>query len=252
MSDDIQITTLVERPEYVTRVYEMDDPWPEFMGKDPVANALFHRVGQEFPEYCVIATLPDGTPVARGRSAPFAFGVAGREELPDQGWDRVQVWAFNDRLAGRDVSMASALEIAISPAYLGKGLSYRMLAALRDAVRAVGHDTLVAPVRPNGKDRDHLRMPMPEYIRLTRDDGLPVDPWLRVHVKAGGRIVGVAPTSMTITGSLAEWRSWTGLPFDGPGDVEVPGALAPVRCEPAHDYAVYVEPNVWVWHDLRH
>jgi hypothetical protein len=30
---------------------------------------------------------------------------------------------------------------------------------------------------------------------------------------------------MVITGTLEEWRTWTGLPFDRPGQVEVPGAL---------------------------
>jgi hypothetical protein len=28
-----------------------------------------------------------------------------------------------------------------------------------------------------------------------------------------------------IAGSLAQWRAWTGLPFDTDGEVEVPGAL---------------------------
>jgi hypothetical protein len=55
----------------------------------------------------------------------------------------------------------------------------------------------------------------------------------------------------TVAGSLAEWREWTGLPFDSAGDVAVPGALLPVRCEPEHDVAVYVEPNVWMHHRLR-
>jgi GNAT superfamily N-acetyltransferase len=213
-------------------------------GTRPVANALLHRTGAEFPAYCLIATTPDGTPVARGRAVPFAD----RGHLPDQGWDRVQVWAFNDRLAGRTPDIASALEIAIAPAHLGTGLSHRMLAALRDAVRAAGHTTLLAPVRPNGKTDP--TEPMTEYVRRTRPDGLPTDPWLRVHVRAGGRIVRVAPTSMVIPGSLAEWREWTGLPFDEPGDVHVDGALTPVHCDPAHDHAVYVEPNVWVRHDL--
>ncbi|HEY6738338.1 MAG TPA: hypothetical protein VI076_05765 [Actinopolymorphaceae bacterium] len=92
---------------------------------------------------------------------------------------------------------------------------------------------------------------MSQYIEQRRDDGLPEDPWLRVHVRAGGRIVKVAPTSMVIVGSLEEWRSWTGLPFDRDGDVAVPEALVPVQCNLTHGYAVYVEPNVWVRHDLR-
>jgi hypothetical protein len=30
----------------------------------------------------------------------------------------------------------------------------------------------------------------------------------------------------------------------------VPGALVPVQCSVEHDYAVYVEPGVWVHHKL--
>jgi hypothetical protein len=56
---------------------------------------------------------------------------------------------------------------------------------------------------------------------------------------------------MTVTGTLAQWREWTGLAFDAPGEVLVPGALLPLHCEPGHDFAVYVEPNVWVHHRLE-
>jgi hypothetical protein len=46
-------------------------------------------------------------------------------------------------------------------------------------------------------------MPMTEYGFLTRDDGLPVDPWLRVHVRAGGKIEPVATASMVVAGVVA-------------------------------------------------
>jgi len=85
----------------------------------------------------------------------------------------------------------------------------------------------------------------------TRGDGLPADPWLRVHVRMGGRIVKVAPCSMVIPGTLREWREWTGEPFDESGDVLVPFACNPVHVSLEQDHAVYVEPNVWVHHDLR-
>jgi hypothetical protein len=55
---------------------------------------------------------------------------------------------------------------------------------------------------------------------------------------------------MVMAGSLAQWREWTGLPFDRTGDVIVPEALVPVHCDAEHDHAVYVEPNVWVEHTL--
>jgi hypothetical protein len=91
---------------------------------------------------------------------------------------------------------------------------------------------------------------MVDYVARTRDDGLPADPWLRSHVRLGGEIVKVCPASMTIPGSLAQWRSWTGLPLDSSGAIEVPGALVPVHVSIEHDHAVYVEPNVWVRHRL--
>jgi hypothetical protein len=120
---------------------------------------------------------------------------------------------------------------------------------MRRNVARLGFTDLVAPVRPNGKP-EFPTEPMDVYSRQTRLDGLPQDPWLRVHVRAGGRIRNVAHTSMAVTGTLARWREWTGLPFDTPGPVVVPGALVPVLCEPDHDYAVYVEPNVWMHHRL--
>ncbi|MEU1825072.1 N-acetyltransferase [Streptomyces abikoensis] len=247
--DSITITTLAERPALIPRIYEIDDTWPYFTAHEPVVGALLGRVPEDFPDYCVVATdATDGDRVvARGLSVPFNASLDGREETPDQGWDRVLVWASDDRLRGVAPTTASALEITVDREHLGRGLSSRMLTAMREAVGRQGHDVLLAPVRPTAK---HLepRVPMADYVLRRRDDGLPADPWLRVHVRAGGVIEKVAPASMTVSGSLAEWRRWTGLPFDRDGDVEVPGALTPVRCDVAHDRAVYVEPNVWVRH----
>jgi hypothetical protein len=73
---------------------------------------------------------------------------------------------------------------------------------------------------------------------------------MRVHARLGARTVRVCPASMTVAGSLAEWRAWTGLPFDASGEVVVPGALTPVHTSVEHDHAVYVEPNVWMHHRL--
>ncbi|MEV6205857.1 N-acetyltransferase [Kitasatospora sp. NPDC051914] len=248
-TDTLTITTLAERPHLASRVYEIDETWPAFVPHDLVASALLDRVVAEFPRYCAVAT-DGGRVVARALAVPFDAHAEGREETPDQGWDRVLSWAFRDLRRAAAPTAASALEITVDTAHLGRGLSYRMLHALRSAAESQGHAALLAPVRPTAK---HLRpqLPMEEYVTRTRADGLPEDPWLRVHLKAGGSIVKVAPASMTVSGSLAQWRQWTGLPFDRDGATEVPGALVPVHVDLAHDRAVYVEPNVWVRHPLR-
>jgi hypothetical protein len=183
-------------------------------------------------------------------AVPFALHTDRRKgQLPAAGWDRVLVWAFRDLANGAEPDTVSALEITVHADHLAAGLSRTMMTAMCKAAAAAGFTELVAPVRPTQKHK-HPRISMSEYVAKTREDGLPVDPWLRTHVRAGGVVDSVAPTSMVITGSLDEWRSWTGLPFDQSGDVQVPGALLPVLSVPEHDYAVYVEPNVWVRHRL--
>ena len=76
------------------------------------------------------------------------------------------------------------------------------------------------------------------------------DAWLRTHVRVGGRIVKIAPYAMTIVGTVGQWSQWTGMTFANSGDVEVAGALSPVRICLEQDYGVYVEPGVWVHHGL--
>ncbi|MFB7527999.1 N-acetyltransferase [Streptomyces sp. NPDC056178] len=247
---DLTITTLAARPELAGAAGRMPDSWPGFVLEDLVGWANYPRIAVDFPEYVLVATDEDGAVVARAYSVPFALRAPGREGLPEGGWDQVLLWAFSDLRHGRTPDTVSAIEIAVADGRQGEGISARMVTAMRENAGRLGFADLVAPVRPSAKHLD-ASAPMEEYARRTRaEDGLPYDPWLRVHVRAGGVIEAVAPVSMTVSGSLARWRSWTGLPFDEDGPVEVPGALVPVQCSVAHGYAVYVEPNVWVRHSV--
>ncbi len=224
---------------------DFDRSWPVFMQNDPNAG-LYYREVDAVADYVLLATEND-EPVAKAYSAPFAFGIAGREALPDGGWDEVIRWQHEDRLVGRVGNAVSALEIVVLKERQGTGIASAMVSAVRDNAFRLGHDVLYAPVRPSQKSNEP-ETPMSEYAFRVREDGLPYDSWLRVHVRAGGRIVKTCPLSMTIPGTLAQWREWTGLPFDADGPVIVEGALAPVFVSTANDVAVYVEPNVWVEH----
>ena len=239
---ELDVVTLAERPDLLDVFWDMETSWPEFMKHDPIGNGYYDCL-EEFADYVLVGLDGGGEMVAKAHSIPFDLGSG---HLPDAGWDAAVRSGLLTRLVGDVPNAVSAVEIAIRPDLLGTGLSGRVLMALRDNTARLGFDELLAPVRPNGKtDVDE---PMSQYALRTRDDGLPVDPWLRVHVRAGGRIESVAPRSMVIPGTLEEWRKWTGLPFDTSGPVAVPEALAPVWCDAEHGTAVYVEPNVWVRH----
>ena len=240
----LSIFVLADRPDLVEAMSTMPSSWPEFMRHDPIAALFYSNAVTRFADYVLVAQDDSGEVVACAYSVPF---VLEGDALPDNGWDFVIRNGLLASLHGQQPDAISAVEIAVHPDHQGAGASREMLIALRDNAARRGFAELVAPVRPNGKVDVHE--PMSTYAFRVRDDGLPVDPWLRVHVRAGGRIEKVALRSMVIPGTLEEWREWTGLPFDETGPVLVPHALAPVHCDVEHGVATYVEPNVWVVHD---
>lgn len=237
------ISVLGDRPDLVDAFWDMESSWPEFMRHDPIGGLYYSNLEARFADFALVARDEAGVVVAAAYSIPF---VIDGPELPDNGWDAVIRSGVLASVQGDKATAISAVEIAVRPDRQGTGLSGQMLAAMRDNAARHGFDELVAPVRPSHKADVHE--PMTVYALRTRDDGLPVDPWLRVHVRAGGRIDKVAPRSMVIPGTLEEWREWTGLPFDRTGPIVVPRALAPVHCDAEHGVATYVEPNVWVRH----
>ncbi|MER6565563.1 N-acetyltransferase [Streptomyces sp. NPDC001093] len=245
----VRVSSIAERPDRLPVLFEMADTWPEFVTNDPVGNAHYGRIPAELPQYALFAEDEHGDIVAHAFSVPFALDTDGRRALPARGWDQILLWAFADLRRGTRPDTVSAISVTIAPHAQGHGLSAVMLSAMRENARALGFREVVAPVRPSAKHREP-HTPITEYVHRVRPDDLPEDPWLRVHARAGATIDSIAPASMTVGASLEEWRRWTGLPFDTAADVEVPGALVPVRCEPQRGYAVYVEPNVWMRHPL--
>lgn len=243
----MEIVTLAERPDLADGMWALGSLWPEFMKQDLVADVYYAEVETRWPGFALLA-LDDGIVVARAFCVPFAMGGdTGRVDLPDHGWDAVIRWAHLDVLAGRLPTTLAGLEVAIAPTHRGTGLAAQMVEAMRSVAVREGLDRVVVPVRPSRRHQ-YLDESMDAYVARRRDDGLLEDPWLRLHERVGGRIIGVCPLSMIIGGTPAQWREWTGLPFDADGTVVVPGALAPVVVDLAADTALYVEPNVWVEH----
>jgi GNAT superfamily N-acetyltransferase len=197
-----------------------------------------------------VAVLDDGgKSVARGLMIPFDSGVEGRDPFPDAGWEQAVIWSIDDLLEHRRPDTLCALEIVVHPDAARQGISRTTLEGMRSLARERGFRRLIAPLRPPLKANEPWAS-MDEYAARLRGDGLPEDPWLRTHVRAGGRIQSIASRSTTITADLGRWRTWTGLPLTDDGLVAVPGALAPLMVSVSLDLGCYVEPNVWVDHPL--
>ena len=140
-----------------------------------------------------------------------------------------------------------AVAAMVDPDYRGRGMSRAAVRAMVDLARANRLGGLIAPVRPTRKSAYPLA-PMERYVRWENADGLPLDPWIRVHARMGAELLAVAPRTMVIEGTVAEWERWTDMPFPDSGAYVVPGALQPVVIDREQDVGRYEDPNVWMRH----
>jgi len=223
--------------------------WPKFMLQDPIAGEHWHELFDRFSGY-QFALLDTDTDrmAAMANSLPFYWDKP-IEDLPEGGWDWVFLKAIDDHKKGTKPNIQSAIQINIHPEYQGQGLSPIMVNAMREIGNSMSFRDLVAPVRPSQKSSYPLTS-IDDYIKWTNDKGLPFDAWLRVHVRAGAKIIKPCHEAMTIRGTRAEWEKWTGLVFPQSGKYVVPGALLPITMDIEKDEGIYIEPNVWMQHSL--
>jgi hypothetical protein len=245
-----QIIQPDDLPDYRDRAGDIGEAsWPEFMMHDLVANENWHELFDRFSEY-QFAMLDTETErmAAMGNSLPFHWDHP-LEELPEGGWDWVFLKAVEDQQNGVEPNIQSAIQIAIHPDYRSRRLSTGMVKAMRAIGQSRAFKYLVAPVRPNQKSKYPL-ISIDDYIKWTDGEGLPFDAWLRVHARLGARIIKPCHEAMKIHGTRAEWEEWTGMKFPQSGTYFIPGALNPMEMDIEKDEGIYIEPNVWVVHEL--
>lgn len=239
----LRLVTHAEQPEIVERE-EIWRTWPAFMHHEPVARDRWGALYERFPAFQLFAVDDEtGVILAKANAIPAPLDV---DRLPDGGWAEALRAGVDDPAPP---TVVSALQIALDPEHRGRGLSAVILDEMRRIALEHGFRDLVAPVRPNWKSRYPLT-PMERYVRWTTTEGLPFDPWLRVHARAGAETVGVCARSMTIPGTVAEWEEWAQMRFPESGEYIVPGALSPVTVDLEADRGIYVEANVWMRHRL--
>jgi len=238
--------TAAERPDLWERGIDSADVWPEYNLHGDVLNQWWGLLDQELADLqFVLHDEETDTVVAEGHTA--AFGWDGDDaSLPD-GIDRAIEVAFRDHRAGTPVDTLCALAAESPRDGRRRGLAVEILGAMRTLAERHGLRHLVAPVRPSWKERYPIT-PIEQYVAWRRADGQLLDPWMRVHERLGARVSTPLPRSLLITGTVAEWESWTGLPLPADGDFVFPEGLAPLHVDRGTDRCTYWEPNVWMVH----
>jgi hypothetical protein len=219
--------------------------FPAFITADQEVKNYIHRVRTYFPQLDIMLIDDDREPVATGWGVPITWN-SHVSDLPT---------SFADILR-RAVTLHEADQPAdtfvicggvVHPDSKGTGASAALVAGLCDTAGAHGLSQVIAPLRPTRKHLYPLTQ-IEDYATWVRDDGLPLDPWLRLHLRHGAHVIALAPEAQTMTGTVTQWQDWTGLTFPDSGQYVIPQGLSLLQIDRETDAGTYVEPNIWVRH----
>jgi GNAT superfamily N-acetyltransferase len=245
-----KIFSLRERPDREDEFERLSDAsWPRFLRqRDELGYGQYWpRLFTTWADWQLLVVDEMGPTIAATHAVPLVWnGTA--DDLPSSIADILRR-AKADQEATRTPTALCALAAMVDARFRGKGMSAVAVRAMIEAARARGLRALIAPVRPAEKVAYPLT-PMERYVRWANDDGLPLDPWIRVHARLGAEILGVMPRSLVIVGAVADWERWTDMRFPDSGPYVVPGALQPVVIDRASDEGRYEDPNVWMRHTI--
>ncbi|KFZ18628.1 hypothetical protein V501_01108 [Pseudogymnoascus sp. VKM F-4519 (FW-2642)] len=183
----------------------------------------------------------------------------------------------------------SALSVTIRPDRRQLGLAETLIDAMKVTARQHQLRILVVPLRPTRKSQFPY-VDMNDYVSWTMHTNklpistvgtccrspsslgqpVPFDPWLRKHLRLGGRIAKIATSSMVVRGSVSEWQKWAGIDISKGGETgkddrikadprskrlyiewRLEGGLVPLRYYVKDRIGIYIEPNVWVYYNLE-
>lgn len=243
----MKMTTLKERPEFYDALKKLNgSAWPEFLLNWDCPN--WSELFTTFAGYQPLVLDEEENLIAFGDTVPLVWN----DEFmffPDDLEIGVNL-AVQHNEAGMKPNLLLALAVVVSEERRGEGLSSAVLGSMKDLARKNEIADLLVPVRPTLKTKYPLAK-IEDYALWKREDGLPFDPWLRVHERLGAEFLKTAEVSLTVSGSVSDWESWTKMKFPQSGRYTVDGALNPISIDCEKNTGIYDDPCIWVRYSVR-
>ncbi len=239
-----KIVNFKERPD----LYDLQDDicgkaFPVFLYYSEIADRYWDKMVTYYKEYQLLL-LDEDKIIAVINCIPMNLDIPD-EALPEEAFN----WGFEkgikDFEAGKKINAVMGVQIVIPEECRGKGISSIAVQELKNMCAKMGIKRLVIPIRPTLKSKYPLN-DIDNYIKWKNKDGLPFDPWLRVHVRKKAKIIKVCRKAVEIKAAVKEWEAWTKMKFPESGAYVVEGALCPVVIDRENNLGTYIEPNVWI------
>jgi len=217
--------------------------FPEILFQSEIVKNCWPTIEKYFPEFQLFIIDDNDNLIGFLNTLPIYWDQP-LSELPDEGWD----WLVNKGIHGYETNIKpnclGGLQIIVCKEHLGKGYSKILIAEGKKVIMKFGFENFIIPIRPTFKSK-FPEMEMNAYINLKQDQKT-YDPWIRVHLTSGAKIIKICPRAMHIFGNIEMWEQLKGQKILNSGNYLIEGALNPVSIDVENDFGEYFEDNIWI------
>lgn len=236
-----------QRPDLAEEVERFSDLWPKLVFRPEAGRQFLSVLTEHFPQFVLYICDPDDLMVAVAVGVPLAWDE-NPASLP-KGWTSILEKALDDQSQQQPSRILCALTGSMMKELEERQLFKYTLRAIKAVAARHQLSAVLAPVRPERKS-DYPLIPIEQYVEWKNEDGSLFDPALRLHANEQASVLAIELQGAKVFGTVEEWESRFRLPFPDSGQYIVPGALTPITINRTNNTGLYVEPVVWMLHDL--
>lgn len=128
------------------------------------------------------------------------------EHLPE-GWQGVVLQSYEDRVRGSVPNTIVGLFIRVEPEFREGGVAKKIAEEMGAIRKKNALPYFIIPLRPPLRyEKEYASLPFATFAAATREDGLPLDHWVRMHVRLGATIIRISEKSHRHVLSLKDFN----------------------------------------------
>lgn len=204
-------------------------------------------------DWIIFINPTTGQLVGHGITTRFAWDQE-LDSLPGGWQDVVRASYIHSHVEQSQPNTLVGLFIFVEDQFRQQGWANNVIEEMRTLAKRNAIQALIIPLRPPLRyKKDYAAMPMAEFAALKRDDGLPLDHWIRLHTRLGAKILCASEKSHRHAMSVQDFHAqFSPVPLTENGDmlVERNGEWYKIYVNLEHDIVLINQGCVWVRHAL--
>ena len=174
------------------------------------------------------------------------------KNLPNDGWTGSTITAYKNNLEKIETNTMVGLFAHVSKKFRNQKLSGSLVDNMKKIAKK-NKFKLIIPLRPPSRyEKEYCNMEFEKFCNLKTEEGMPKDPWFRLHKKLNAKFLKISKTSHQRAMSLSTFNNLFGkknITKTGYYDFEIFGNWHNIYIDLILNIAVMNEGCQWVEHE---